>query len=185
VRFSYAPPGASTSPVTVRLDGMAPDDHIAREISRAGSFYELDLLEHLAVHAPPGGTYVDAGANIGNHTVYFARFLADRVVAVEANPDVVPVLRANLEGNGLTNVDIVGCAVGAAAGQGVLVVPAGMEHNVGAWEIHADAGGSAGQAAVRIRPLDDILGEALGPAERVHLIKLDVEGMELPALQGA
>lgn len=184
MKFAYAPPGASTPPVTVRLDGMAPDDHIVREISRAGSFYELDLLEHLAVHAPRGGIYVDAGANIGNHTVYFARFLADRVVAVEANPDVLPVLRANLERNGLTDVDVVGCAVGAAVGQGVLVVPAGMEHNVGAWEVHAD-GGSAGEAAIRIRPLDDILSEALAPGERVHLIKLDVEGMELPALQGA
>lgn len=184
MRFDYAPPGDPVM-VTVDLEGMAPDDHIVREIARAGSFYESDLLEHLALEAPRGGVYVDVGANIGNHTVYFARFLADRVIAVEANPDVVPVLRANVERNGLTTVDVVACAVGATPSEGVLVVPPGMEHNVGAWEVHEGGSSDPDAVPITIRVLDEVLGGLLRPGERVSLVKIDVEGMEGPVLEGA
>lgn len=185
MRFEYAPPGGSL-PVAVDLEGMAPDDHIVQEIARAGSFYESDLLEHLASVGPRGGVYVDVGANIGNHTVYFARFLADRVIAVEANPDVVPVLRTNVERNQPAVVEVVACAAGAATAEGVLVVPPGMEHNVGAWEVHAaGTGGPGGGVRIPIRALDDVLGELLLEDERVSLVKIDVEGMEGAVLRGA
>jgi len=57
-------------------------------------------------------TFIDAGANIGNHTVYWAKCSPQaNALSVEANPDIFDVLLRNIELNDLQNVHAVRCAL--------------------------------------------------------------------------
>src|SRR5512144_1939846 len=120
IQFEYrpfwAPELERRRPVRIELETFAPDDLIGQEIRETGTFFEIELLEHLAIHGPRGGVFVDVGANIGNHAVFFGKFLAERVVCVEPHPDLVPLLTRNLEMNAVTAVRVLPYAAGRAAG---------------------------------------------------------------------
>lgn len=142
---------------------------------RAGGFYEARELRALKGLLGPGAVVVDIGANIGNHAVFFARRMrAARVIVFEPNPLAAAPLMANVLLNGLSGViclDHLGVALGAAPGQGY-----GMrrhDRNLG---------------ATRLRPAEGSIpmlpGDALLTGESPHLIKIDVEGMELEVLEG-
>ena len=59
-------------PISLRTFGAL--DHISRIIETSESFYEIDVLKRSAEIYIPGTTIVDAGANIGNHTIFTLRF---------------------------------------------------------------------------------------------------------------
>src|SRR5688572_6650888 len=79
VRFHYRPlpqPLRASRwfarPRPYALAGPA-QDHLIQRIDRFGSFYEADLLEALdTALGGAKGTIIDVGANLGNHSVYFA-----------------------------------------------------------------------------------------------------------------
>lgn len=170
------------------IEGVADDDLIFSSIAARGAFYEDDLLEYMSAALGSRNTcIVDVGANIGNHAVYFGRFLADLVVAIEANPRVVPVLRRNLERNRIRyRIHEVGVA--AAPGQAVLELPPEHRANIGATRLRVDeSDASAGAGAVAVTTLDALRAdiEAQSSDGRINAIKLDVEGMEPAVLRGA
>ena len=106
-------------PVLVRLEGHDAADKIAYVIRTQKTFWEIDQLEYIAMVGPSGGIYLDVGSNIGNHAVFFGRFCADHVVAIEPNPRLHPILRRNIDANalggrttvvpvGISDTDVVG-----------------------------------------------------------------------------
>ena len=153
------------------FDLWAPeDDHIARVIATTGRPYEEKLLR-LLVHLVPStsNVVVDVGANIGNHTVYFARRGA-RVIAVEANPDALPFLQRNVKPFS-DRVTVWPVAAGSAAGRGRVVPhPTGQ---LGQMAFESDPEGP-----IEVATLDSI-------DERVAVLKVDVEGGEESVLRGA
>lgn len=189
-RFTYwsepAGPHDDDSPtVVIDLEGTGPDEHIFKLIRDHGRFYESDLLQHLAHHGPRGGVYVDVGANIGNHSVFFGRFLAAQVIAIEPNLHLLPLLERNLRVNAVSDWTTLAVAIGARSGAGRLRPRPGYARNSGAQEVvPADALPTG--AVVEIDTLDHVL-EKLGAeaVADVSLVKLDIEGMELDALHGA
>lgn len=72
-------------------------DHISKSLIR-GEWYESRFLNYLYSNAPKGGTYVDVGAFIGTHSVFFAEYLAEKVVAFEPNPESYNLLLRNTAG---------------------------------------------------------------------------------------
>src|SRR5205823_590774 len=130
-------------------------------------------------------------ANIGNHSVYFGKFLARHVVAVEPNPQLAPILRRNLLVNGVTNSSAFGCAIGAGRGDCVVVLPEEHRRNVGATRVvgraaEAETPAAAVVGTVAMITLDD-LPALLDPElaeEPIRLVKIDVEGAELDVLRG-
>ncbi|WP_370206866.1 FkbM family methyltransferase [Pararhodobacter marinus] len=142
---------------------------------RKGRFYEGADLTRVIGHVAPGGTVLDIGANVGNHTLYFAMFTgAARVIPVEPNPLALEPLVGNVLANrlqGLVDLSYLGFGLGAedSAGWGM------KEHdrNLGATRMFA----GKGDLIVR-------RGDGVFPDLRPDLVKIDVEGMEMEVLAG-
>ncbi len=149
-------------------------DHISKSIIAGKGFYEAELLEALRGELTPGDLVIDVGANLGNHTVFFAKIAGCRVAAFEAHPEAFRFLQENARLNDLDNrVDAYHLAVSDTEGR--VSILAEMENNLGATRFGMDDDGT-----VRAVRLDDV--DIQGS---VRLIKIDVEGMEAQVLRGA
>ena len=143
----------------------------------------LDVIRGLA----PGEVFVDLGANVGLFSVLAAQAVGDTgtVHAFEPTPATAALLRHNAEDNGVAGrIRIVERAVSerpgtahfavfAGSAQGNQIAPAG---GVGA------AGVVTQTIEVPVTSLDAYFAAEGWP--RVDLIKMDIEGAELPALRG-
>ncbi len=159
------------------------DTFIGRSLATYGewSYGELELLGQLL---RPGDVVVDAGANIGTHTVYFSQAVGSqgRVIACEPQRHTFHLLCTNVTLSGQQNTECLPLALGANRDQ--LFIPTldpTQEMNFGSLGLEGHESGT-GQR-VQVWPLDD-LAEELG-LDRCRLIKIDVEGMEVQVLRGA
>ena len=148
------------------------DDHIFKWIGHP-SFYEISLLEYLS-SLNREGVYVDVGANIGNHSVYFANHCpSTKVISFEPERECFAYLETNMKANSTKPFEL---------------------HNVGAWDENKKAYlkrfisfKNMGQSKISNIPtdyevelvkLDDVIKEAA-------LIKIDIEGEEARVINGA
>ncbi len=151
-------------------------DYIQRLWMKSGVFFETRLLEYIYWHYK-GGTFVDIGSNIGNHTLFFAKFCGARhVISVEPQADVVKFQRKVLELNGVyKRVTIHECAVSDKAGRG----------SIRPWDKNPAYVWAAGQLVegddVRVTTIDDILLDV----RNINVLKIDVEMKEMEVLAGA
>lgn len=137
-----------------------------------GQFYEQKMLNyiHQRYH---GGTFIDGGACIGNHTLWFMAFCAGQVIAVEPVAYNVAYLRRNLTLSNLeSRVTIIEAALGSHPGLG------SMEHFS---PLHSHYALTNGDDVI-VTTLDEVAKKATYP---ISLVKLDIEGGELAALEGA
>jgi FkbM family methyltransferase len=118
---------------------------------------------------------LDVGANIGYFTSMLAHRCA-RVVALEPHPVILERLRANVGRWPYANIAIEPRAASTAAGVASLGEPAGFEDNPGIASLGLEGTRSRQVETVR---LDEVVGESA-----VGLLKIDVEGHELAALEG-
>ena len=152
------------------------DQYVGQSIAFYGEFSpdEADLLDALLA---PGDVVVDGGANIGALTLALAQSVGERgrVIAFEPQRLTYHCLVANLALNSLIQVQPLQAALGKDAGM-IFVRPLDLTqpNNVGGLEI-----GDDGTPNTPIMRLDDL------NIPRLNLLKLDLEGMEGDALEGA
>ena len=124
---------------------------------------------------PDGGVFIDVGANVGLWSMELGP-RASRVIAVEANPVTIPVLRENIALNGLGDVvEVLELAAWDSSGELSLLNPgrhpmAGVMRTVPPRE---------GLPLTPCRRLDDVLD-----VDRIDLVKIDTEGADLHVLRG-
>ena len=151
----------------------SPQEHFARFYKATGDFYELDVLLKCRELYFPDTIIMDVGANIGNHTIFFAGVLNARVIAVEPNRPVFDILEQNIARNGQSSsVQAIWGAAGATEGTGSVIVD--TPSNAGVARFVKNEGDV---------PLFRI--DSLNVDVPVSIIKVDVEGMEHDVLIGA
>lgn len=136
---------------------------------------EIFIHDSLAFESDtPEPRILDCGANVGVSSIYFKRqYPQARITAFEADPVLAEMCGRNLAANSAGDVEVRAAAVWTAAGQ-VEFVCEGSDSGAIASLDPAVAGTRTVVPAVRLR---DWLGE------RVDLLKVDIEGAELPVLQ--
>ncbi|MDQ2093018.1 FkbM family methyltransferase [Rhodalgimonas zhirmunskyi] len=143
---------------------------------RKGVFYEPKELAAIKAHFPHGGTFVDIGANVGNHSLYVAGFMAPaRVIPFEPNPTAYKLLIANIMLNDFGDVfDLshLGLGLGEEAAEGFAMLE--QPRNLGGSRM-ADVG----EGGLKVVTGDMALGDVTP-----DMIKVDVEGMEIKVLRG-
>lgn len=159
------------------------DLHQPHAIVRTGRPHidnEIEALLLISESLSDGAVFIDAGANIGLISIPMARRLrqrSGRVIAFEPQRLTYYMLTGNAALAGLTNIYCHQIAL--AAESGTILVPERdpeQQQDFGAVSLLADEGQGIGVPAVPI----DLLG-----LDRLDLLKLDVEGMELLVLAGA
>jgi FkbM family methyltransferase len=134
-----------------------------------------DDEDFFARYLRPGDVVVDVGANIGTLSLAASRSVATagRVISAEPHPRTYRFLCGNLRLNGVRNVTARNMALGRAPGTVRFSDAWSDDQN----RVVADGAG----VVVEMSTLDVLLAAQ----QRIHLLKIDVEGYEKMVLEGA
>ncbi|HEY1719871.1 MAG TPA: FkbM family methyltransferase [Magnetospirillaceae bacterium] len=152
------------------------DHYVGRSLTLYGEYSEGEwaLLRQLV---KPGDTVVEAGANIGAHTVPLAKAVEveGRVYAFEPQRLIHQMLAGNLALNAIENTHTFAIALGDRAGQvRIPLIHYGADENYGGVSVQNDGGEAVAMGTIDTLRLD-----------RLDLLKIDVEGAEFLVLRGA
>jgi FkbM family methyltransferase len=157
-------------------------DYIGNYINAYGRYESasLEVLREILLREGITSTALDVGANIGNHTVFFADFF-EHVIALEPNPATYSVLQLNTQA--LLNVS---CAmVGASSAKATLMFQVNELNRGDSRVMSANAATDVGTAkpsmTIDVMPLDSIEDVQ---SRDIGLIKIDVQGHELQVIRG-
>lgn len=156
-----------------RMD-LVPGDEVSNAIALTG-VYELEVTRLLKVSACSGGVLVDVGANLGYHSLLWASHLSGcQSIAIEASPEVFPLLTANVASNPTANIEA--HCLAASNISGLLRFATSGSTQMGWGHVCREGG-----IEVPCRRLDEILqGRAC-----LQVLKVDAEGHDLQVLLGA
>lgn len=169
-----------------RYERVLPDGsrlaHRSQDICVIDEIYEKKVYER-GYPLAKGDTVIDLGGHIGVFTLLAAKQVGPqgRVITCEPGPDNLPLLRKNVAANGLSNVKVLGVAVGDKEGSAQLFIADRWSDNALANTIFPSPGRK--RVTVPMRTLDAIVAEER--LSRIDLLKIDVEGAELIILAGA
>lgn len=160
-----------------KLWTMENDRPIATSLEVYGEWAQIEI-EYLAQFIPEGSVIIDAGAHVGVHSLAFAHLGKEtRVHSFEAQPQLTTLLMRNT----MTLRDRISVhpyAISHSDGTGFMpTLPDDRYVNAGAQSLKHQSG--EGLIEVPIMALD-----SFGLSE-IKFIKLDIEGCEAAALQGA
>lgn len=152
----------------------------------------LQLLNSRRKNYGDGVVALDCGANIGTHSVEWAKFMYGwgELIAFEAQERIFYALAGNIAMNNCFNARAIWAAVGSSEGEIGVPVPNYFKPS------------SFGSLELRVRNTTEYIGQVIDYSEsclqttrmitidsltlnRVDLIKFDIEGMEIEALAGA
>lgn len=148
-------------------------DHIGSMIAKTNYYYEGGMLDFIK-NEIPRGLMIDCGANIGNHTVYLAKYCATNVMAFEPFAETFEVLIKNIFQNKINNVHPYNLGLSNEVKEVCMLLAS--ESNVGMAKIVDEGEINAG--VICFDKAYPILTEPL------TLIKIDCEGYEEKVLQG-
>ncbi|MHB9003847.1 MAG: FkbM family methyltransferase [Coriobacteriia bacterium] len=146
------------------------------ELNVYNGLHEFEDMAFLLHFLRADGAFVDVGANAGAYTVLAGAAVGAEVLAFEPIPATYERLVANVRLNsGATRVRCVNKAVGSASGTLEFTTQLDAEN-------HAIAPGETRQstALVEVTTLDREVSGSFP-----EMLKIDVEGFELPVIEGA
>lgn len=157
------------------------NDMIQKYIFRWSRYYEQKNLDYICKvwdNGIVGDTIkntiiLDIGANIGNHTLYYINECnAMYVYCFEPVKDIFFILCKNMEINNVHNVNLIEAGVGEHSCMG----------EISHFDIRNTGGTTidvSGEGSIKIVSIDE-----LNITDRIGLVKIDVEGLELSVIKG-
>lgn len=142
---------------------------------------EKAVVKALREHLKRRDIFVDAGANIGFFSILAAKIVGDsgQVIAVEMLPDTASILRRHLILNQISNVAVIEKALSESAGQ--TITARVIEGHYGQASIAGTIRGDACEVSIETTTLSQVLNGL----PLITLVKMDLEGAEFMAIQGA
>ena len=158
----------------------APQDHVIQCIKNGGIF-EPKIIETAKAYIWPGSTVLDVGANFGQMSVFFSRFVGagGQVHSFEADPFVYELFLKTLAANNCQNVTAHPGAVYDRPNQQLFYPVQDFKR--------AQAYGSCGidPKATAGRTVKTLTIDGLNINTPVSFMKVDIQGSDLFALRGA
>lgn len=146
------------------------NDYLYNYLNNSKIFYEITLLEKLR-DIVNLGIFIDLGANIGNHSVYFAtQCKCEHIICVEPEKHMADVLEQNLKANNVKNYQVIKKAITNFKGF-VKLCPV----QDSTCKIIAKGGD------IECSTIDDLFGDLTG----IKLLKMDIEWQEVNAIRHA
>jgi FkbM family methyltransferase len=154
------------------------DDFIAKD-----GYWELKLSENIKKFLPRNGVFVDAGANIGYHSLFAASLhnRTTKVYAFEPQKEIHDLFVESVNRNEFTNLTIFKLGLSNSFGFAKLNI---FEENKGASSLvnglthHT---GPSQSQEIELKTLDFFKDSF----DRMDVIKIDVEGFELEVILGS
>jgi FkbM family methyltransferase len=155
---------------------LAADKGISRHLLDGVTVWEPDIVALFAREFQAGRNVVDAGANLGLHSIALAKLATrgETVYALEPHPEILPLTRYNC--GRFPNIRCIDRAASDEAR--VFSMP-----SVRGWE-NAGGAGLEEESPGGVYRVESVTIDSLG-LENVGLMKIDVEGHELACLRGA
>ncbi|HCC00914.1 MAG TPA: hypothetical protein DEP42_06855 [Ruminococcaceae bacterium] len=156
------------------------DDPIGKSLLTYGEWAEAEIT-FLSTFIGLGSSVVDIGANIGNHTLAFAKRVGPLglVTAVEPQKQLFDAMNETLSRNKMFNVKSINAAAGKNIKNAYVPEVDYSEHvNSGAIKLQDENSSTGNLKAVPTVRVDDL------NLDSCHLVKIDVEGMEADVLSG-
>lgn len=141
-----------------------------------GPYSQYDIPSELwyRLYKPErGDVIIDVGAHIGTDTLVFSRSVGStgRVYSIESHPRIANLLELNVSANESRNVEVINCAVSDTSGS----VTVNLD------DISVGATVFDGTESVQCNTLDSLLSGI----SKIDFLKMNIEGYERLALQGA
>ena len=187
--YRKASPGPGSVSRPVVIDNFDSDLKLNIDRGRAmGSaiywtgFHEFREFLFLHRYLKPEMIFIDVGANLGEYTLFAAkRVTRGRVLAFEPLPSIRTMLQKNITLNGFKNIDVY--PFGLSSKSETMSIHEFGDVHEGLATFYPGDRTSRLSVAVELKKLDDIITSVV-PA-RIDFIKIDIEGSEFKALQGA
>ena len=141
--------------------------------------YELNFIKFLVNYLPKGGTFIDAGANVGSYSLNLASRM-DNVIAVEASRQNASIIQAACALNNLYNIKVF---INALYNKDNETIDLYISSNTCGNNSLFIMDDYSKTESVKTITIDTICEE--NHIRDVRLIKIDIEGAEYFCLQGA
>lgn len=164
------------------LPDFLKKDIVANTIKR-GLVYDNEIIELAKKYITSETSFLDIGANYGQMSVVVSKIIESKgkgkVYSFEAEPFVGEVLQKNVKLNNCKNVEIVLGAVHNKSGEKLIFPEPDFKRfdSYGSFGIDPEA--TAG------RTVETLTIDELNIQEKISFIKVDIQGSDLFALQGA
>lgn len=166
-------------------DYVFPAEIAALRAHKTGKFQEEVILEWVKARNLKG-TYIDCGAHIGNHTLFFAVFCpSTEVIAIEGEPTIYGLLEKNIKRNlSVTEQEKVGMFnLAAWSKTNEKVQFAQIPRNNAGHSHIINTGGRTGEAPATLAKT--IALDEITLADKLVVLKIDVEDTEEEVIAGA
>ncbi|MEO5889551.1 MAG: FkbM family methyltransferase [Ferruginibacter sp.] len=164
------------------LPSFLKKDIVANSIKR-GLNYDDEIIELAKKYITPDSVLLDVGANYGQMSIVLSKYIASlgngKVYAFEAEPFVGEILQKNVSINNCNNIQIVQGAVHNKSGDKLVFPEPDFKR--------FDSYGSYGidPLARQGRTVETLTIDSLNIPGKISFIKVDIQGSDLFALQGA
>lgn len=156
------------------------DQGVERSIYYTGT-YEKGSLAFMKHMLKKGDSFIDVGANIGLMSLYASSLVGTegKVWAFEPNPETALILDENISLNSIKNIQVSKLAIGKKSGKAVIYER--WDFNRGSASLIKPEK-ETGSFEIEVTTLSEFFKKA---TTLPRLIKFDIEGFELEALEGA